>query len=256
MIRSASKILPIALMSFYCCSSLAADAALGTFTAQQTVLGLVGEERSAYFESVIDPEQPIEWTVHVPESYDPDRPAGLLVYVSPGNSGAMPADWQATLEERNLIWVAANDSGNKIDGGLRIVYTLLAPALVSKSYRVDKNRVYVSGLSGGGRVASNVAPEYAHIFKGAIFNCGVNFWGRKTPSRIEQVKANRYVFVTGSDDFNRRDTRRAFNSYRKAGVENVVLMDIRNMGHENPSGAKLAEAITFLDTGRHPDTAQ
>jgi dienelactone hydrolase len=248
MITIVSKIFVIALLLLSYCSSLAADATLGTFTASQTVLGLVGEKGSDYFKKVIDPEQPIEWTVHVPESYDPTTPPGLLVYVSPGDSGAIPRGWKSTLEEQNMIWIAANSSGNAVDGGLRIAYTLMASVFASKNYQVDKSRVYVSGLFGGGRVASIVAPEYAQIFKGAIFNCGVNFWGKKTPGRIEQIKNNRYVFVTGSDDFNRRETRRAYSSYRKAGVENVYLLDIAGMGHENPSGDKLGEAIAFLDS--------
>lgn len=225
------------------------DTAAMEFTSSATVLELVGEKTSAYFANVIDVNTSVEWSVFVPENYDPEIPAGLIVYVSPSDSGKIPSAWKSVMAEQNLIWVSANDSGNSVDGGLRITYAILAPTLARKDYNIDRDRVYLSGLSGGGRVASIAAPEYPHIFSGAIYNCGVNFWGKETPTRLEQVQNNRYVFVTGSKDFNRRETRKAFNSYKKAGAENVKLMDIAHMGHENPSSTKMTEAITFLDAG-------
>ena len=92
-----------------------------------------------------------------------------------------------------------------------------------------------------------VAPEYPQVFKGAIFICGVNFWGNREPMRLATVQANRYVFLTGRKDFNRDETRSAYRSYKKAGAENVLLMDISGMDHRNPSAERLADAIAFLD---------
>jgi hypothetical protein len=45
------------------------------------------------------------------------------------------------------------------------------------------------------------------------------------------------------------ETRRALLSYRKVGVENVLLLDIDDMGHSNPRADKLTRAIEFLDRG-------
>lgn len=225
----------------------AQDITIGEHQATATVNDVVGEEAARYFANVVASDASIEWEMYVPENYDADKPAGLIVYISPSDSGQIPNRWKSILDERNLIWISANQSGNSVDGGKRITYAVLAPALASKTYRIDRSRVYVSGLSGGGRVASIVAPEYAHVFKGAIFNCGVNFWGKREPSRLSDVQSNRYVFVTGNEDFNRRETKNVYNSYKKAGVANVKLMDIPGMGHENPSGANLGKAIAFLD---------
>jgi dienelactone hydrolase len=225
----------------------AQDVPVGEYRSTATVAELVGEETARYFASVIASDVQIEWDIYVPEGYDPEVPAGLVVYISPGDSGDIPNRWKSVLDERNLIWIAANQSGNSVDGGLRITYAVLAPTLASKTYRIDKSRVYVSGLSGGGRVASIVAPEYAHVFKGAVYNCGVNFWGKREPKRLSQIQANRYVFVTGNDDFNRRETKDAYSSYKKAGVAGVKLLDIPGMGHENPNGANFGKAIDFLD---------
>ena len=61
------------------------------------------------------------------------------------------------------------------------------------------------------------------------------------------MRANRYVFLTGRNDFNRDETRRVYRAYKRAGVENALLMDIAGMDHSLPSPAKLAEALEYLD---------
>ena len=52
---------------------------------------------------------------------------------------------------------------------------------------MNPERVYVSGLSGGGKMASMVAIDHAHLFKGAIYNCGVEFWD-SPPRRIAEIR--------------------------------------------------------------------
>ena len=96
-------------------------------------------------------------------------------------------------------------------------------------------------------MASFVAIEYPRLFKGAIYNCGVNFWDDKSPVAIDAVRKNRYVFVTGSKDFNLRDTKTVFRKYKKAGVEQIKLMVIPFMSHSNPGKSDYGEAIAWLD---------
>ena len=75
------------------------------------------------------------------------------------------------------------------------------------------------------------------------------------PAQIEKVRANRYVFVTGRKDFNRDETRDVHRKYRRAGVSNLLLMDISGMDHTIPSAEKFADAIAFLDDEvTSPDT--
>ena len=103
-------------------------------------------------------------------------------------------------------------------------------------------------VSGGGKMASMMATEYPHVFRGGIFNCGVEFWDRRPP-RFDLVRENRFVFVTGEHDQALRPTRRVYRRYDKAGVPHIKLMVIPDMGHENPDAEHLAEALEFLDGG-------
>ena len=219
----------------------------GEVSLSATAHELLGDDSTELFGSAIDPGEVIEWELYVPGNYDPNSPAGLLVFISPTRSGKMPRRYQAVLDEKNLIWIGANHSGNRVRVARRISLALLATALADRNYGIDPSRVYVSGFSGGGRTASALAPEYAQIFKGAIYICGVNFWNGRKPKKLDQVRKNRYVFLTGKEDFNRAETRRVHRAYRRADVENVLLLEVAGMDHRMPPVEAVETAITFLD---------
>jgi poly(3-hydroxybutyrate) depolymerase len=220
----------------------------GKYQLSSSMLQVVGESTARHTEKLIAPDELLTWEIYVPENYRSDNPPGLMVYISPTPSGEIPRDWETVMEDRNLIWVAANESGNSVIVARRAIFAMIAPTLIQKQYKVDTARVYLSGLSGGGKMASMVATDNAHLFKGAIYNCGVDFWQRDPPQRFEQIKQNHYVFVTGTFDQALEPTKKVYKQYRKAGVENIKLMVIRNMTHRNPNRFKFSEAIEFLDS--------
>ena len=220
---------------------------IGAYEFTGTTLGLLGEQVSNNFEKIIPKDEDISWQVYVPETYSADAPAGIIVYISPSNSGEMPKDWMATLKEQNLIWISANQSGNKINPRKRISYTIFSVGMLSNTYEINQDRIYLAGFSGGGRIASIVATEYPHIFKGAIYMSGVNFWNKKASRNIEQIRRNAYVFITGRKDFNFEDTKNVHRRYKKSKVRNLLLNDIPNLKHELPNHEALNQAIKFLD---------
>ena len=242
--------LPIAVTALLCIVYPAmspGDALRGEVSLAATAHEILGDEATALLGSALDPHEINEWAVYVPESYDPESPAGLLVFISPTDAGRMPGRYRQVLDDNNLIWIGANQSGNRVRVARRISLALLATAIADSKYRIDASRVYVSGFSGGGRTASAVAPEYPQLFTGAIYICGVNFWDGRKPTQLDRVRDNRYVFLTGSKDFNRSETRRVHRAYRRAEVDNVMLLEVAGMDHRMPPPEDLAQAITFLD---------
>lgn len=208
---------------------------------------LLGVETAKRYENILNLDEPISWEVYVPKNYSTENPPGLLVYISPRNSGELPIEWQELMDNNNLIWVGANESGNKIDTFKRMTYALFATNMIGKQYSVDASRIYLSGFSGGGRVASLLAADYPQIFKGAIYNSGVNKWGNMTDEKLALMQSNRYVFIAGREDFNLNDTKKIYRVYKKEGIKNIDLKIISRMGHEIPSAKNYGEAISFLD---------
>ena len=93
---------------------------VGEFMVSATLPELLGEESASRFEGVVEPDEAIEWQVYVPESYDREAPAGLMVYISPMDSGEIPGRWKEVMDAGNLIWIGANKSGNRIRVARRV----------------------------------------------------------------------------------------------------------------------------------------
>lgn len=203
--------------------------------------------------SVLPPGETVEWQLYIPADYTPARPAGLLVYVSPTQSGEIPRGWNEVLDRHNVIWIAAERSGNSELVARRILLAMLGTDAAKKHYAIDAERIYISGLSGGGKTASMIATDQAQLFRGAIYNCGVEIWDREEPLKLDLMRQNRYVFVTGTYDQALEPTKRAYRAYRNAGVENSKLMIIRNMTHRNPDAYRFEDALVYLDARGQPD---
>lgn len=219
----------------------------GEYTVTSSILELMGEADAQTFADKISIDKPIAWGVYVPEDYNPDAPAGVLVFINSRDTGEIEDEWKEVMAKNNLIWIGANESGNKISIAHRVAYAILAPRLISSKYNIDPQRVYISGFSGGGRMASMVATEYNDLFKGAIYNSGANFWGEGAQTRYEEMKNNRYVFITGTEDFNLEDTKQVYDAYKKAGVKNSKLIIVPDMAHKRPGQEALQTAINYLD---------
>ena len=121
----------------------------GEFNASFTITELLGSRSAELYERIIPSDEAIEWEIYVPDNYDPERPAGVLIYISPKPKGNIPKQWKSLLGEYNLIWIGANKSGNRVLVSRRIAYAVTAPAVIDKYYQIDSDRIYLTGFSGG-----------------------------------------------------------------------------------------------------------
>ena len=216
------------------------------FQITSSLTELYGAEKAERFRAILDPEATIKWQVYRP-AHNGDKPPGVLVYVSPTRSGAMDGRWAGVLDEYNLVYIAADHSGNRMPVTHRMVLATSAPMAVKQLFVIDEERIFISGFSGGGRVASFISNQYPTVFSGAVFICGVNFWNEDVISDLDRILNNRYVFVTGTRDFNLNETRIVYRKYLQAGAENSLLEIENGMGHALPSARTLATALDFLD---------
>jgi predicted esterase len=124
---------------------------------------------------------------------------------------------------------------------------LMALTFVQQNYAVDSSRIYISGMSGGGRIASMTITLFPDLFTGALYIVGADFWTATDPAVLARITEKRYVFLTGAKDFNRNEMRQVYRRYLNAGATHSLLMDLPRLGHEYPNAAALDTAIQFLD---------
>jgi len=196
-----------------------------------------------------------------------EAPYGVFVWVSPtANGGLTDREMIPVLDATRTIWIGANRSGNPRPRGDRIRLALDAAAAAIRTYPVDPDRVYVGGYSGGGRMASSLALLYPEVFRGGVYFMGADLyrsipvphrpgamwaaWRKEpSPALMERVRErSRFVFVTGTHDFNRAEMLAYRREYLRDGLDRVTLIEIPDVGHYYGFRAReLREALAALD---------
>ncbi len=204
-----------------------------------------------------------KYRLYVPASYAKDVKWGVFIYINPGDGAALPAGYEAVLEKRKQLGVAPYKAGNERNPYDRFRLAIDAAFNMQKRYNVDPERVYVSGFSGGGRIASMLGVAYADLFAGALPLCGVNFyldipsapgkvWPRNYIPVDEALKlakaTSRYVLVTGEKDMNLANTKAVYEAgFKKEGFKKVLLMEVPGLGHAPPAADAFEKCLDFLD---------
>ena len=173
-------------------------------------------------------------------------PHGVLVFVHPGNNAEPMEGWAEVLDRRNLVYIAAEGFGNDKPGNQRALVALLALKQLSRTTTLDAGRRYVGGMSGGGKIASEVLTRFPGFFDGALCIVGAD------PVAPESLRApgmanKSVVFMTGDRDFNHYDVTQVFERFNDAGVSHSYLLDRKGFGHQYPDAAQLDAALELLD---------
>jgi pimeloyl-ACP methyl ester carboxylesterase len=206
---------------------------------------LLGEQQAARYEKILDPEEPVTFQVYLPKNDSNEKP-GVFVYVSPMKTGRIDSRWREVMDQQNLIYIAADKSGNRVPTVRRMVMATLAVKALAQGYSFNPDHINISGFSGGGRVASRLASQYPEVFTGALYICGVDFWKKDQTPKVDRVIQNRFVFLTGTRDFNLTETKMIHKRYIKAGAQNSKLIVVPGMAHLHPDAQYLTEALRYL----------
>ncbi|MEM9021494.1 MAG: PHB depolymerase family esterase [Planctomycetota bacterium] len=219
----------------------------------------------------------------VPDGYDGDEPYGLLVFIHPNSEVSLDRFYARTirgvLAEHKLIWVSYSGGGNPVMPNIRLGLALDAVHNVKQQYEVDTDRVYVSGLSGGGRMSCMAGIYYPGIFDGAVPIVGtLYFRDVKVPEDAElralirgdplpdnavwpanliqpsagalrdMKREQRWVLLAGEKDFNMPQMRAHFEQgFARDEFEHAHYLEVPGMAHRYPQAEWFSRAISLLD---------
>jgi len=203
-------------------------------------------------------EQPIDlarehFAVYVPAAA-PARGYALLVFVPPWQEAAVPRPWIPILDRLGIIFVTAAQSGNEENiFDRREPLALLAAFNIMHRYRVDPERVYIGGFSGGSRVALRIALGYPDVFHGALLMGGTDPIGDvqaplPAPDLFRRFQdSTRLVYLTGEEDSLNLDKDIASrSSLRESCVFDVDTEAMPRQGHEVAEASRLDQALKEL----------
>jgi hypothetical protein len=197
----------------------------------------------------------------LPKGFAVDRAAGLIVWCDAGPTGRPPEVFASVCDELGLIIAGAEDAGNDRPATDRYQLAMDVAATVRARFLVDPERVYLSGISGGGRVCSTLAACFPEMFSGSApvvgLSCFENvpdglgrMWPgafRRPPAKIfELFKTRRMGVLTGEQDFNYPEIVGAAAVYERAGCS-VRVFEIPGMGHQMGTAEQMTEVVRWID---------
>lgn len=180
---------------------------------------------------------------------------GLLVYVWPGDGMAMPVSWRRQFEARHLIFIAAHRSGNDENvWNRRLPLGLHGLDYARRHFRIDPDRVYVGGFSGGSRMAEKLALGYPDVFRGLFLAGGSDALGTAgfVPPDRERMRMfqrrMRIVFATGTQDLpNRTKDARTRASFTDVCVRGMQEASPARSGHWIPENRDMERVLQLLE---------
>ncbi len=203
------------------------------------------------------------FTVYVPPQ-PPARGFGLLVFVPPWENAMLPRGWAAILDRHGIIFVSAANSGNAANVlDRREPLALLAVHNIMQRFRVDSERIYIGGYSGGSRVAMRLALAYPDVFRGTFLNAGSDPIGdAQTPLPPPEIFARfqettRLVYISGQNDAANVDKDAASTrSMLEWCVFDWYAERSAWTGHEVAGPAVFSRALDMLDKHAEPKLAR
>lgn len=236
--------------------------AAGRYTIDEATLSArVMGGRKAPFEGTTRQLEQDAFFVRLPVAYDPKQPAGMLVWVDAGPSGRIPDVFNTAVDALNIVCIGAEHSGNDRLVVTRFQLALDAAATAARRFHIDSRRVYISGISGGGRVASMLQGCFPEVFTGAVPIVGLSFYdnvptgtghfwpagyAKPKPDLFAILKTRRIGAISGRRDENLLEMQNATQLYTRDGVP-VKLFEHAKMGHELPTADAFSEALRWVD---------
>jgi dienelactone hydrolase len=194
-----------------------------------------------------------KFTLFVP-AQAPPKGYSLLVFIAPWQGAGVPQDWISALDRHGMIFVTAANSGNTENVfERRVPLALIAAHNVMQRYPVDKDRLYIGGMSGGSRVALRMALAYPDVFRAVLLHSGSDRIGTlETPLPAAGLfnhlqESMRFVYLTGENDRVNLDT----DVESRSSLQNWCAYDIDVepfpfAGHQLAGSRDIDLALTAL----------
>jgi predicted esterase len=198
------------------------------------------------------------YQLFVPKSYRKDKPASLVLFVSAGDGQQGWKNWQKFCEQEGVFFAAPLGAGNDTPAGQRMRIILDVLDDVRRQYAIDPDQTYITGFSGGGRMACAIGFALPEYFGGVIPLCGTNPISGPTYLRHRIEERLSVAFVTGEKDFNRKENEEyLFPWFQEIGIRSKLWV-VPKMDHAIPNTSVVSEIHAWLaeDLQRRRDDAK
>src|SRR5260370_400649 len=186
------------------------------------------------------------YQLFVPKQYKPGRASPLVLFISAGDQPAGWEAWKTICDKEGVFFASPFAAGNGVASGPRTRIVLDVLDDIRRAYRIDPEQTYLSGFSGGARMACAIGFALPEYIGGVVPLCGTNPISGPTYLRHRLQDRVSVAVVTGEKDFNRKENEEYMAPWFKELGIRSKLWGVPKLGHGIPSGDALPEAYAWL----------
>jgi predicted esterase len=187
------------------------------------------------------------YELYVPKSKTPQAGWPVVLFISPGGKSAGWGRWKSLCEKRGVVFIGVHGAGNSTPMPRRIRIVMDVFDDVRRRYKTDADRTYVSGFSGGARIACAIGFAVSEHFGGVIPICAGGELRGESWLRQRVIDRVSVAFVTGEGDFNRGEVEHFRGPMlAEVGVRSRVWV-VPKMGHSIPNSDALEPAFNWVE---------
>lgn len=226
----------------------------GTFA--QIEAGPTKETRKLH---VLGNEEQTDLHLYVPRSYDPTKPAPLLLWGhGAGGSGAQQHTlWQDVAEQLGMLILSPSEpiaQGYSKEPRER-ASTLEALRWARRIANVDENAIFVGGWSRGGHLAWDLALRHPDLFAGMVACVGGPLIGLGPTNNLRYLENIAHLPIrdlqgSGDDPLLLLNLHVAFKNLKKLHAKNAELIEFAELRHDADLSA--VDWPTFFQSRREP----
>ncbi len=200
--------------------------------------------------------------IRLPKSNTREMYCGLLVWVHAGDDAVLPESLFDAADTLGLVLATQVDAGNGTPLVTRMQRISDTLATVAERVHVDLERVYIGGISGGGKISLMYTAAFPEAFSGAL--CVVGFgayektenregigewpalFARPSGEQWKSLGSAKLAAVTGNRDFNYGPIKAAVEVFVRDGL-NCKLFDVPGLAHAVPESVEMMKAMSWID---------
>jgi predicted esterase len=188
------------------------------------------------------------YELFVPADYTPKKAYPVVLFIAPGNEPGGWKAWEPICKKEGVIFASPYAAGNDVPGKRRARLVLDVLDDVRRNYSTDPDRTYITGFSGGGRIACAIGFALPELFGGVLPCCAAGELRDEVYLRQRVIDRLSVGFLTGDGDFNRGECERFRGPMlAEVGVRTKVWVAPKT-GHAVAAGL-LPEAFKWLEEG-------
>ncbi|MGE3825911.1 MAG: hypothetical protein AB7G44_16935 [Bacteroidia bacterium] len=178
------------------------------------------------------------YSLYLPLNYDTTKTFPVIYFFDPQGKGNFPVEkYKSIADSSGIIFIGSNATKNGMQWAEVSSTANHLFADTRQKLKINEQKIFTCGFSGGGRIAANLAVHNNYI--AGVISCSAGLPAQPSQLRTDLI----FVGIAGKEDMNLTEIYDAGEALKNSGIKHLI--NYFDGPHEWPPLEAMSEAITF-----------